>query len=78
LGVAVPVAIEAAAYLDGAVIDRPLSARAALEPLAQLYGLDVSAVAGTLRLRGPRREAAVIIADDDLVRVSEDEAPLRR
>ncbi|MCJ2114043.1 glycoside hydrolase/phage tail family protein [Methylobacterium sp. E-025] len=78
LGVAVPIAIEAAAYLDGAVIDRPLSARAALEPLAQLYGLDVSAVAGTLRLRGARREAAVIIADDDLVRVSEDEAPLRR
>ncbi|GJD42901.1 hypothetical protein AFCDBAGC_0743 [Methylobacterium cerastii] len=77
LGVDVPVAIEAAAYLDGTVIDRPLSARAALEPLAQLYGLDVSAVAGTLRLRGPRREAAAI-AEDDLVRVSDDEAPLRR
>ena len=78
LGVDVPVAIEAAAYLDGTVIDRPLSARAALEPLAQVYGLDVSAVAGTLRLRGPRREAATAIAEDDLVRVSDDAAPLRR
>ena len=78
LGVDVPVAIEAAAYLDGTVIDRPLSARAALEPLAQLYGLDVSAVAGTLQLRGPRREAAAGITEDDLVRVSDDEAPLRR
>lgn len=78
LGIDVTVAVEADAFLDGAVIDRPLSARAALEPLAQVYGLDVSAVAGTLRLRGPRREAAVAIADADLVRVSEDEAPLRR
>ncbi|WP_375454104.1 glycoside hydrolase TIM-barrel-like domain-containing protein [uncultured Methylobacterium sp.] len=78
LGIDVPVAIAASAYLDGTVIDRPLSARAALEPLAQVYGLDVSAVAGILRLRGPRRAAAVAIMDDDLVRVSEDEAPFRR
>jgi len=76
LGVDAPARIEAAAFLDGYVIDRPLSARAALEPLAQLYGLDVSAVAGTLRLRGPRRETALVLAEDDLVRASGTEAPL--
>ncbi|MFD0936391.1 glycoside hydrolase TIM-barrel-like domain-containing protein, partial [Methylobacterium trifolii] len=48
-----PAQVEASAYLDGYVIDRPLSARGALEPLARIYGLDASAVAGTLRLRGP-------------------------
>ncbi|MEA1834033.1 glycoside hydrolase/phage tail family protein [Methylobacterium durans] len=77
LGVAAPLDIAASAYLDGYVIDRPLSARAALEPLAQLYGLDVSTVAGTLRVRGPRREAAEPIPADDLVR-SGDEAPFAR
>ncbi|WP_132254817.1 baseplate multidomain protein megatron, partial [Methylobacterium segetis] len=77
LGIAAPLDIAASAHLDGYVIDRALSARAALEPLAQLYGLDVSAVAGTLRVRGPRREAAETMSADDLVRTG-DEAPLRR
>ena len=35
-----PVSVEAAADLDGYVIDRPLTARGALETLAQVYGLD--------------------------------------
>ncbi|MGV7031959.1 baseplate multidomain protein megatron [Methylobacterium symbioticum] len=76
LGVDATVRIEAAAFLDGYVIDRPLSARAALEPLAQVYGLDVSAVAGVLRIRGPRRETALALAEGDLVRVAEDRPPL--
>ncbi|WP_336487290.1 baseplate multidomain protein megatron [Methylobacterium nigriterrae] len=76
LGIAAPARIEASAYLDGYVIDRPLSARAALEPLAQAYGLSVSAVAGTLRFRGPGRDAPEPIAEADLVRRRPDEAPL--
>lgn len=76
LGVAAPTRIEAAAFLDGYVVDRPLSARAALEPLAQIYGLDVSTVGGTLRIRGPRRETALALAAGDLVQVSDDRAPL--
>ena len=71
-----PVAITADAYLDGYVIDRPLTARGALEPLAQVYGLDLSAVAGTLRLRGPRRDAPVTLTEADLVRPSEEAATL--
>lgn len=75
LGVSAPARIEADAFLDGYVLDRPLSARGALEPLAQLFRLDVSAVAGALRIRGPRRETPVVLAPDDLVRPSPDEAP---
>ena len=70
--------VEAAAYLDGYVIDRPMSARGALDTLAQVYGLDVSAVGGTLRLRGPRREGALALAEADLVRVSPEGPVLRR
>ncbi len=73
-----PVSVEAAAYLDGYVIDRPLTARGALETLAQVYGLDVSAVAGTLHLRGPRRDRPVVLAEADLVRLSEDRPVLRQ
>jgi len=70
-----PARITGAAQLDGYVLDRPLSARAALEPLARLYGLDVAAVAGTLSVRGPRGERPLAIAADDLV-ASGDGAPL--
>ncbi|MEL6062448.1 MULTISPECIES: baseplate multidomain protein megatron [unclassified Methylobacterium] len=73
-----PVSVEAAAYLDGYVIDRPLSARGALETLAQVYGLDVSAVAGRLRLRGPRRDRPVVLDAAELVRLSEEKPVLRQ
>ncbi|MCJ2135355.1 glycoside hydrolase/phage tail family protein [Methylobacterium sp. J-026] len=72
------VSVEAAAYLDGYVVDRPLSARGALETLAQVYGLDVSAVAGTLRLRGPRRDRPVVLAEADLVRLAAEQPVLRQ
>ena len=42
-------------FLDGYVIDRPMSARAALEPLARLYGFDAVASGGALALSGARR-----------------------
>ncbi|QGY05683.1 hypothetical protein MMSR116_30135 [Methylobacterium mesophilicum SR1.6/6] len=70
------VSVEAAAYLDGYVIDRPLTARGALETLAQVYGLDVSAVAGRLHLRGPRRDRPLVLAEADLVRLSEEKPVL--
>ncbi len=37
LGIDAPAVIEAAGFHDGYVLDRPLSAREALEPLARLY-----------------------------------------
>lgn len=76
LGVAAPHRIAADDFLDGYVLDRPLSARGALEPLAEIYGLDVSATAGTLSIRGPRRERPAVLAEDDLVRDDAGQAPL--
>ncbi len=70
--------VEAAAFCDGHVIDRPMSARGALDALTQIYGLDVSAAGGVLRLRGPRRDAPLVLSETDLVRVSEDGPLLRR
>ncbi|WP_430913091.1 baseplate multidomain protein megatron [Methylobacterium sp. sgz302541] len=78
LGVTANAEIDVAAFLDGYVLDRALSARGALEPLAQIYGIDVSAAAGRLLFRGPRRENPSVLAEGDLVRIAEDEAPLKR
>ena len=78
LGIDGPAAITADAFLDGYVIDRPMSARAALEPLAQLYGLDVSGLAGTLTFRGPRREVPQVVEAGDLVMGRPEAAPLSR
>jgi hypothetical protein len=49
------------AMVDGYVIDRPMSARAALEPLARLFGFDVSFRAGALALRERDRRAPIAI-----------------
>ncbi|MGN7125442.1 baseplate multidomain protein megatron [Methylorubrum thiocyanatum] len=77
LGIDAPLDIDAAGFLDGAVLDRPLSAREALEPLARLFGLDVSVTAGRLRIRDGRSRAPAVIDAGDLV-LGEEDAPLRR
>ncbi|MRI53463.1 hypothetical protein D8770_05775 [Methylobacterium sp. DB1607] len=78
LGIEAPAEIEAAGFLDGAVLDRPLSAREALEPLARLFGLDVSVSAGTLRVRDGRMRASARLDPGDLVPGRDEAAPLRR
>ncbi|HEY8565734.1 MAG TPA: glycoside hydrolase/phage tail family protein [Beijerinckiaceae bacterium] len=50
LGLEVPDDISLDAYLDGYVLDRPMSARDALEPLGRLYGFDALMRGGTLAL----------------------------
>ncbi|HSI42266.1 MAG TPA: glycoside hydrolase/phage tail family protein, partial [Xanthobacteraceae bacterium] len=63
--------------IDGYVVDRPMSARAALEPLARAFAFDLAEqdAALTLRMRGGRPVA--ILTDDDLLR-REEAAELRR
>ncbi|MEH3118288.1 MAG: glycoside hydrolase/phage tail family protein [Methylorubrum populi] len=78
LGIAAPSAIEAAGFLDGYVLDRPLSAREALEPLTRLFGLDVADSAGSLRIAGTRADAPTVIEAGDLVLAEDEDAPLRR
>jgi hypothetical protein len=61
---------------DGYVIERPMSARAAIEPLSQAYAFDAAEESGALVFR-PRGGAAVIeLAEDDCV-LSGDSAPVR-
>ncbi|KPH80581.1 baseplate multidomain protein megatron [Bosea vaviloviae] len=55
-------------FLDGYVLDRPMSARQAIEPLAQAFGFDATMSAGRLRFHGRAGTVARGLADDDLVR----------
>ena len=61
-------------FLDGYVIDRPMSARGALEPLQGLFGFDVFAGANGLAFRGRGGAVDLRVTRDDLV--DSDGAPL--
>jgi hypothetical protein len=54
-------------FLDGYVLDRPLSARQVLEPLAQAFGFDAVMSAGRLCFRGRAGALARQLSPDDLV-----------
>jgi hypothetical protein len=60
---------------DGYVIDRPMSPRAAIEPLAAAYAFEASEDGATLRFRPRGGEVAGELTDDDLV-LPEERAPL--
>ena len=54
-------------FLDGYVIDRPMSARAALEPLLAVFGVDAGVSAGTVRFSGRATPDVLELGRDDLV-----------
>lgn len=54
-------------FLDGYVLDRPLSARQALEPLAQAFGFDAVMSSGALRVEGRAAPVARELTPDDLI-----------
>jgi hypothetical protein len=68
-GITAPASIPVDGFVDGYVIDRPMSARGALEGLTRLFGLDVAASAGALTLRGRGGRAVTALAPEDLVLV---------
>jgi hypothetical protein len=53
-------------HLDGYALDKVISARAAIEPLAALYGFDAIASGGALRFAGRASRAAIAIGEDDI------------
>jgi hypothetical protein len=61
---------------DGYMIERPMSARAAIEPLAQAYAFDAAEEGGALVFR-PRGGAPVIELDEDDCVLAQDRAPVR-
>jgi len=54
-------------FLDGYVLERPMSPREAIDPLSTLYGFDVVAGAGALRFVERRGNPVREIDEDDLV-----------
>ena len=54
-------------FLDGYVLDRPLSARQALEPLAQSFGFDAVMSSGALRFEGRDAGPVRALDSDDVV-----------
>jgi hypothetical protein len=60
-------AISVDGFLDGYVLDRPLSARQALEPLGQIFGFDATMSGGRLVFRGRAGGIARVLSEDDRV-----------
>ncbi|UZF92795.1 glycoside hydrolase/phage tail family protein [Bosea sp. NBC_00550] len=54
-------------FVDGYVLDRPLSARQALEPLAQTFGFDAVMGSGRLRFEGRGGQVSRLLVSDDFV-----------
>jgi hypothetical protein len=61
---------------DGYVIDRPMSPRAAIEPLALAYTFEASEDGAVMRFRPRGGDPVIALTEDDLV-LPEDAAPLR-
>ncbi|WP_029030660.1 baseplate multidomain protein megatron [Salinarimonas rosea] len=76
LGVDLPVATDCDGFVDGFVLDRPMSAREALEPLLRLFGVDAVERDGRLAFVGRGVRAVATIAADE--RVEEGEGALER
>lgn len=66
-GLPAPDAMAIDGFVDGYVLDRPLSARQALEPLAQAFGFDAVMASGKLAFRGRGADVARQLSGDDLV-----------
>jgi hypothetical protein len=54
--------------VDGYVLERPMSARAAIEPLARAFGFDAAETAAGIAFRPRGRAEPVALGADDLVR----------
>jgi hypothetical protein len=54
-------------FVDGYVLDRPMSPREAIEPLATLYGFDAVIGGGRLAFVDRRRKPICALSEDDLV-----------
>lgn len=54
-------------FMDGYVVDRPMSAREALEPLARAFAFDAVASGGTLRFRSRSGRAVATLTPGEIV-----------
>ena len=63
----IPVKANVEGFVDGYIIDRPMSAREALEPVLKLFGIDASTSGGELNFTGRRRETGIALTENDFV-----------
>ena len=54
-------------FVDGFVVDRPMAARAAIEQIALVHGVEAVASGGILRFAGRRSQSRLALSADDLV-----------
>lgn len=66
-GLPVPDELVVDGFVDGYVLDRPLSARQALEPLSQAFGFDVAMSSGRLAMRGRGGKLSRALGLDELL-----------
>lgn len=66
-GLPMPDELAVDGFVDGYVLDRPLSARQVLEPLAQAFGFDVTMSSGRLSLRGRGGKLSRALGLDELL-----------
>jgi hypothetical protein len=66
-GLPEPVQLNVDAWIEGYVVDRPMSVRETLEPVLRLYGVDALASGGAVRLSGRSGRAAFDLTAEDLV-----------
>ncbi len=76
-GLAAQRPIAADGFVEGYVIDRPMSLRAAIEPLAATFGFDVVATGGAARFVRRSSRAVAVLSDDDCVMEPADGRPTR-
>lgn len=75
-GLSDPGALPLDGFMDGYVIDRPMSLRGALEPLMGLFGIEAIASGGKIAWKGRGGRAVIALSKDDLV-MSEGEPSLK-
>ncbi len=77
-GAAVPFIVQADGMVEGYVIDRPMSARAVIEPLADVFGFDAVVSAGALRFVRRSTRVVAAFAADDLAMDGERDMPVKQ
>jgi len=66
-GLTAPASLPVDGFVDGYAIDRPMSARGALEPLMRLFGVDAVASGGGILWRGRGGRTVTTLDRDDFV-----------
>ncbi len=74
-GFAVPTPLAADGFVEGYVLDRPISLRAAIEPLASVFGFDALVAGGRLRFVRHLSRAVAALGAADFVDEPEDGRP---